>query len=349
MRRVGACRATGGDDAITWKPSVEATARIQLEKSGFAGRTGAPINLGASPGGRRSPTRSPGALPQCGENAKTGAWRTDGPPAAGPIGQSASSPSLGPIRQRPADVSQPPAAAGGGDVREALRLQYAAILSIAEAVRARPPPAEALLPRRLGEDAVATHLRSEVAHLRYTVSRQNGELAWQQVDIPSPPHPSLPSPSFLFLPAPSPSWPFSPGRYYAASRGNGKCWSRAAVAATAAATAATAAATAAAAAAATATTTAAATAATAATAAATAATAAAAAAAAAAAGTATKAAATGTAAKAAATTGAAEAAATTGAAKATTAAAATAASTAAATVAAATAAAAAAAARSISD
>ena len=247
MRRVGACRATGGDDAITWKPSVEATARIQLEKSGFAGRTGAPINLGASPGGRRSPTRSPGALPQCGENAKTGAWRTDGPPAAGPIGQSASSPSLGPIRQRPADVSQPPAAAGGGDVREALRLQYAAILSIAEAVRARPPPAEALLPRRLGEDAVATHLRSEVAHLRYTVSRQNGELAWQQVDIPSPPHPSLPSPSFLFLPAPSPSWPFSPGRYYAASRGNGKCWSRAAVAATAAATAATAAAIAAAA------------------------------------------------------------------------------------------------------
>ena len=100
------------------------------------------------------------------------------------MGQSASSPSLAPIRQRPADVSQLPAAAGGGDVREALRLQYAAILSIAEAVRARPPPAAALEPKRLGEDAVATHLRSEVAHLRYTVSRQNGELAWQQVETP---------------------------------------------------------------------------------------------------------------------------------------------------------------------
>lgn len=100
------------------------------------------------------------------------------------MGQSASSPSLAPIRQRPADVSQLPAAAGGGDVREALRLQYAAILSIAEAVRARPPPAAALEPKRLGEDAVAAHLRSEVAHLRYTVSRQNGELAWQQVEIP---------------------------------------------------------------------------------------------------------------------------------------------------------------------
>ena len=177
MRRVGACRATGGDDAITWKPSVEATARIQVERSGFAGRTGSQTDT------------SPNAKPM---------WDVSQPKAGLPLAQSASSPSLAPIRPRPADVSQPP---GGGDVREALRLQYAAILSIAEAVRARPPPAEALAPRRPNEDAVAMHLRSEVAHLRHTVSRQKGELAWQQAEIPSPrlrhrPHPSpCPSPS----------------------------------------------------------------------------------------------------------------------------------------------------------
>ena len=161
MRRVGACRATGGDDAITWKPSVEATARIQVERSGFAGRTGSQTDT------------SPNAKPM---------WDVSQPKAGLPLAQSASSPSLAPIRPRPTDASQPP---GGGDVREALRLQYAAILSIAEAVRARPPPAEALAPRRPNEDAVAMHLRSEVAHLRHTVSRQKGELAWQQAEIPS--------------------------------------------------------------------------------------------------------------------------------------------------------------------
>ena len=201
MRRVGACRATGGDDAITWKPSVEATARIQVERSGFAGRTGSQTDT------------SPNAKPM---------WDVSQPKAGLPLAQSASSPSLAPIRPRPADVSQPP---GGGDVREALRLQYAAILSIAEAVRARPPPAEALAPRRPNEDAVAMHLRSEVAHLRHTVSRQKGELAWQQAEIPSARLLSPPSPpplaltltlTLVFLPAPVPSRPPSSGRYRAA-------------------------------------------------------------------------------------------------------------------------------------
>ena len=98
MRRVGACRATGGDDAITWKPSIEATARIQVERSGFAGRTESQTDT------------SPNAKPM---------WDVSQPKAGLPLAQSASSPSLAPIRPRPADTSQPP---GGGDVREALRL-----------------------------------------------------------------------------------------------------------------------------------------------------------------------------------------------------------------------------------
>ena len=62
-------------------------------------------------------------------------------------------------------------------------VQYAAILSIAQAVRARPPPSDALLPGRPGEDATTTALRVEVAHMRETVTRQTAQLAQQQQEI----------------------------------------------------------------------------------------------------------------------------------------------------------------------
>ena len=158
MRRVGGERASGGDDAATWKPSIEATARQQ---------SGYPPNVGQR--GQMAPQ----------DRIRTNKLEGKPSPRRG----------LPPVRHpRPSD-----AAAGHNhdlaaaelhpDLSECLRLQYAAILSIAQAVNARPPPSDALLPGRPGEEATTTSLRAEVAHLRDTVSRQNAELARQQQEI----------------------------------------------------------------------------------------------------------------------------------------------------------------------
>ena len=168
----------GAVESSEWKPSGEASDRH---------RSGYPLN-------NFSRTLQ---APQ--DKTQTRLPRIDG--GAGAKGQSSpnglqskSSPALrrgkgGPPAENEGALSPSHAAAASSgvppgssvDVTECLRMQYSAILQIAEAVRARPPPPPIGISP--GEDGVTQQLHTEVTQLRETVARQQVELSKQQTYI----------------------------------------------------------------------------------------------------------------------------------------------------------------------